>query len=174
MEWRSTITANTTHVWIPEVEEGDGGNYTCELQYGSRLVRRTTQLKVTGRKNLRSSTAGVSACPLDTRCRASGRRDVSTRWRESFTSSTFFFSFGGKQKFCSLIFVSLFVEKFLLLQRFISSTRVSVKATSGEPQPKHLAASVCLLSGHLRPVRVKPNKVPLLHLVTKPHCCVIV
>lgn len=41
--------ANSTHVWIPEVEEGDGGNYTCELQYGSRLVRRTLQLKVTGR-----------------------------------------------------------------------------------------------------------------------------
>lgn len=40
---------NTTHLWIPEVEEGDGGNYTCELQYGSRVVRRTTQLKVTGR-----------------------------------------------------------------------------------------------------------------------------
>lgn len=48
VEWRSSITVNTTHVWIPEVEEGDGGNYTCELQYGSRLVRRTTQLKVTG------------------------------------------------------------------------------------------------------------------------------
>lgn len=49
VEWRSSITVNTTHIWIPEVEEGDGGNYTCELQYGSRLVRRTTELKVTGR-----------------------------------------------------------------------------------------------------------------------------
>uniref|UniRef100_A0AAQ5Z384 Interleukin 1 receptor accessory protein-like 2 n=1 Tax=Amphiprion ocellaris TaxID=80972 RepID=A0AAQ5Z384_AMPOC len=47
VEWRSSITVNTTHIWIPEIEEGDGGNYTCELQYGSRLVRRTTQLKVT-------------------------------------------------------------------------------------------------------------------------------
>ncbi|XP_015246251.1 PREDICTED: X-linked interleukin-1 receptor accessory protein-like 2 [Cyprinodon variegatus] len=47
VEWRSSVTVNTTHIWIPEVEEGDGGNYTCELQYGSRLVRRTTQLKVT-------------------------------------------------------------------------------------------------------------------------------
>ncbi|KAJ3588465.1 hypothetical protein NHX12_012057 [Muraenolepis orangiensis] len=47
VEWRSTMVVNTTHIWIPEVEEGDGGNYTCELQYGSRLVRRTTQLKVT-------------------------------------------------------------------------------------------------------------------------------
>ncbi|KAF6730947.1 X-linked interleukin-1 receptor accessory protein-like 2 [Oryzias melastigma] len=47
VEWRSSITVNTTHIWIPEIEEGDGGNYTCELQYGSRLVRRTTELKVT-------------------------------------------------------------------------------------------------------------------------------
>ncbi|CAL8301451.1 unnamed protein product [Arctogadus glacialis] len=47
VEWRSAIMVNTTHIWIPEVEENDGGNYTCELQYGSRLVRRTTQLKVT-------------------------------------------------------------------------------------------------------------------------------
>uniref|UniRef100_A0A3P9BA44 Interleukin 1 receptor accessory protein-like 2 n=1 Tax=Maylandia zebra TaxID=106582 RepID=A0A3P9BA44_9CICH len=47
VEWRSSIIVNTTHIWIPEIEEGDGGNYTCELQYGSRLVRRTTQLKVT-------------------------------------------------------------------------------------------------------------------------------
>uniref|UniRef100_A0A3B5R775 Interleukin 1 receptor accessory protein-like 2 n=1 Tax=Xiphophorus maculatus TaxID=8083 RepID=A0A3B5R775_XIPMA len=47
VEWRSSVTVNTTHVWIPEVEEGDAGNYTCELQYGSKQVRRTTQLKVT-------------------------------------------------------------------------------------------------------------------------------
>ncbi|XP_029113000.1 X-linked interleukin-1 receptor accessory protein-like 2 [Scleropages formosus] len=45
--WRSSIVVNATHVWIPEVEEEDGGNYTCELQYGSRVVRRTTELKVT-------------------------------------------------------------------------------------------------------------------------------
>uniref|UniRef100_A0A3P9N498 Interleukin 1 receptor accessory protein-like 2 n=1 Tax=Poecilia reticulata TaxID=8081 RepID=A0A3P9N498_POERE len=47
VEWRSSVTVNTTHVWIPEVEEGDAGNYTCALQYGSKQVRRTTQLKVT-------------------------------------------------------------------------------------------------------------------------------
>ncbi|XP_061092181.1 X-linked interleukin-1 receptor accessory protein-like 2 [Conger conger] len=45
--WRSSIAVNTTSVWIPEVEEEDGGNYTCELTYGSRVVRRTTELKVT-------------------------------------------------------------------------------------------------------------------------------
>ncbi|KAJ3587372.1 hypothetical protein NHX12_010970 [Muraenolepis orangiensis] len=32
------MVVNTTHIWIPEVEEGDGGNSTCELQCGSRLV----------------------------------------------------------------------------------------------------------------------------------------
>ncbi|KAJ8401818.1 hypothetical protein AAFF_G00377890 [Aldrovandia affinis] len=45
--WRNSIIVNTTSIWIPEVEEGDGGNYTCELKYGSRVVRRTTELKVT-------------------------------------------------------------------------------------------------------------------------------
>uniref|UniRef100_A0A8C1NT73 X-linked interleukin-1 receptor accessory protein-like 2 n=1 Tax=Cyprinus carpio TaxID=7962 RepID=A0A8C1NT73_CYPCA len=46
-EWRSSIIINTTSLWIPEVQEDDGGNYTCELKYGSRVVRRTTELKVT-------------------------------------------------------------------------------------------------------------------------------
>uniref|UniRef100_A0AAY4E641 Interleukin 1 receptor accessory protein-like 2 n=1 Tax=Denticeps clupeoides TaxID=299321 RepID=A0AAY4E641_9TELE len=45
--WRSSIMVNTTHLWIPEIQEDDGGNYTCELKYGSRVVRRTTELKVT-------------------------------------------------------------------------------------------------------------------------------
>ncbi|NP_001136056.1 X-linked interleukin-1 receptor accessory protein-like 2 isoform X1 [Danio rerio] len=46
-EWRSSIIINTTSLWIPEVQEDDGGNYTCELKYGSKVVRRTTELKVT-------------------------------------------------------------------------------------------------------------------------------
>ncbi|CDQ58235.1 unnamed protein product [Oncorhynchus mykiss] len=46
--WRSSIMVNTTNIWFPEVQEDDGGNYTCELKYGSRVVRRTTELKVTG------------------------------------------------------------------------------------------------------------------------------
>ncbi|KAK9963492.1 hypothetical protein ABG768_006674, partial [Culter alburnus] len=46
-EWRSSIIINTTSLWIPEVQKDDGGNYTCELKYGSRVVRRTTELKVT-------------------------------------------------------------------------------------------------------------------------------
>ncbi|XP_055782479.1 X-linked interleukin-1 receptor accessory protein-like 2 isoform X2 [Salvelinus fontinalis] len=45
--WRSSIMVNTTNIWFPEVQEDDGGNYTCELKYGSRVVRRTTELKVT-------------------------------------------------------------------------------------------------------------------------------
>ncbi|KAK6473807.1 X-linked interleukin-1 receptor accessory protein-like 2 isoform X1 [Huso huso] len=45
--WRSLVIVNTTSVLIPEVEEMDGGNYTCELKYGSKVVRRTTELKVT-------------------------------------------------------------------------------------------------------------------------------
>ncbi|MGH0173991.1 UNVERIFIED_CONTAM: hypothetical protein FKN15_066854, partial [Acipenser sinensis] len=48
--WRSLVIVNTTSVLIPEVEEMDGGNYTCELKYGSKVVRRTTELKVTGRR----------------------------------------------------------------------------------------------------------------------------
>ncbi|XP_024002261.1 X-linked interleukin-1 receptor accessory protein-like 2 [Salvelinus sp. IW2-2015] len=45
--WRSSIMVNITNIWFPEVQEDDGGNYTCELKYGSRVVRRTTELKVT-------------------------------------------------------------------------------------------------------------------------------
>jgi hypothetical protein len=37
---------------IQEVLEDDIGNYTCELQFGSFLVRRTTELSVTGAKRL--------------------------------------------------------------------------------------------------------------------------
>ncbi|MBN3279363.1 IRPL2 protein, partial [Polyodon spathula] len=45
--WRSLVIVNATSVLIPEVEEMDGGNYTCELKYGSKFVRRTTELQVT-------------------------------------------------------------------------------------------------------------------------------
>ncbi|CAB1325159.1 unnamed protein product, partial [Coregonus sp. 'balchen'] len=47
--WRSSVMVNITNIWFPEVQEDDGGNYTCELKYGSRVVRRTTELKVTGK-----------------------------------------------------------------------------------------------------------------------------
>ncbi|XP_039622212.1 X-linked interleukin-1 receptor accessory protein-like 2 [Polypterus senegalus] len=45
--WRSAIIVNVTSFIIPSVEESDAGNYTCELKYGSKFVRRTTELKVT-------------------------------------------------------------------------------------------------------------------------------
>uniref|UniRef100_A0AAQ4QTM8 Interleukin 1 receptor accessory protein-like 2 n=1 Tax=Gasterosteus aculeatus aculeatus TaxID=481459 RepID=A0AAQ4QTM8_GASAC len=79
VEWRSSITVNTTNIWIPEVEEGDGGNYTCELQYGSRQVRRTTQLKVTALQTTQppkvlfppeSIVACVAGMPLSLDCKA--------------------------------------------------------------------------------------------------------
>ncbi len=34
---------------IRDVREDDIGNYTCELQFGSFVVRRTTELSVTGK-----------------------------------------------------------------------------------------------------------------------------
>ncbi|KAJ8015217.1 hypothetical protein DPEC_G00023840 [Dallia pectoralis] len=52
--WRSSIMVNTTNIWFPDVQEEDGGNYTCELKYGSRVVRRTTELKVTALLTTRS------------------------------------------------------------------------------------------------------------------------
>lgn len=36
---------------IREVKEDDIGNYTCELKYGGFVVRRTTELTVTGNHN---------------------------------------------------------------------------------------------------------------------------
>lgn len=49
--WRSIIIQKGNALLIQEVQEEDGGNYTCELKYEGKLVRRTTELKVTG-KNL--------------------------------------------------------------------------------------------------------------------------
>jgi len=37
---------------IREVREDDIGNYTCELKYGFFVVRRTTELTVTGNYSL--------------------------------------------------------------------------------------------------------------------------
>lgn len=47
--WRSIIIQKGNALLIQEVHEEDGGNYTCELKYEGKLVRRTTELKVTGR-----------------------------------------------------------------------------------------------------------------------------
>lgn len=42
---------------IKEVREDDIGNYTCELQFGNFVVRRTTELSVTGKETLHFSNA---------------------------------------------------------------------------------------------------------------------
>lgn len=34
---------------IEDVQEEDGGNYTCELKFEGKLIRRTTELIVTGK-----------------------------------------------------------------------------------------------------------------------------
>nr|XP_035930494.1 X-linked interleukin-1 receptor accessory protein-like 2 [Halichoerus grypus] len=48
--WRSIIIQKGNALLIQEVQEEDGGNYTCELKYEGKLVRRTTELKVTGNR----------------------------------------------------------------------------------------------------------------------------
>ncbi|XP_043561088.1 X-linked interleukin-1 receptor accessory protein-like 2 [Chiloscyllium plagiosum] len=45
--WRSTILQKRNTLVIQEVQEDDLGNYTCELKYKNKLVRRTTELKIT-------------------------------------------------------------------------------------------------------------------------------
>ncbi|XP_032622977.1 X-linked interleukin-1 receptor accessory protein-like 2 [Chelonoidis abingdonii] len=45
--WRSIIIQKGNTLLIQEVQEEDGGNYTCELKFEGKLIRRTTQLKVT-------------------------------------------------------------------------------------------------------------------------------
>ncbi|XP_029925162.1 interleukin-1 receptor accessory protein-like 1 isoform X4 [Myripristis murdjan] len=46
-QWRQTIVRRRDTLSIKEVREDDIGNYTCELQFGSFVVRRTTELSVT-------------------------------------------------------------------------------------------------------------------------------
>ncbi|KAM6945590.1 interleukin-1 receptor accessory protein-like 1-B isoform 2-T2 [Aplochiton taeniatus] len=46
-QWRQSIVRRRDTLSIKEVREDDIGNYTCELQYGGFVVRRTTVLSVT-------------------------------------------------------------------------------------------------------------------------------
>ncbi|XP_059388904.1 interleukin-1 receptor accessory protein-like 1-B isoform X1 [Carassius carassius] len=46
-QWRQSIVRKTDVLSIRDVREDDIGNYTCELQFGSFVVRRTTELSVT-------------------------------------------------------------------------------------------------------------------------------
>lgn len=48
-QWRSTIVQKRDILSIQEVKEDDIGNYTCEVQFGGYVVRRTTELTVTGK-----------------------------------------------------------------------------------------------------------------------------
>ncbi|XP_067372785.1 interleukin-1 receptor accessory protein-like 1-A isoform X4 [Channa argus] len=47
-QWRASIIQKRDILSIQEVKEDDIGNYTCEVQFGGFLVRRTTELTVTG------------------------------------------------------------------------------------------------------------------------------
>lgn len=49
--WRSVVIQKGNTLLIQEVQEEDGGNYTCELKFEGKIIRRTVELKVTG-KNL--------------------------------------------------------------------------------------------------------------------------
>ncbi|XP_013931567.1 PREDICTED: X-linked interleukin-1 receptor accessory protein-like 2 [Thamnophis sirtalis] len=45
--WRSVVVQKENTLLIEDVQEEDGGNYTCELKFEGKLIRRTTELKVT-------------------------------------------------------------------------------------------------------------------------------
>ncbi|CAL8371455.1 unnamed protein product [Arctogadus glacialis] len=47
-QWRASILRKRDTLSIQEVKEDDIGNYTCEVQFGGFVVRRTTELTVTG------------------------------------------------------------------------------------------------------------------------------
>ena len=47
-QWRATIIQKRDILSIQEVKEDDIGNYTCEVQFAGFVVRRTTELTVTG------------------------------------------------------------------------------------------------------------------------------
>ena len=56
---------------IREVREDDIGNYTCELKYGFFVVRRTTELTVTGNYRLLLSLIfrkNIEYCDLSCAC----------------------------------------------------------------------------------------------------------
>lgn len=48
-QWRASIIQKRDILSIQEVKEDDIGNYTCAVQFGGFVVRRTTELAVTGK-----------------------------------------------------------------------------------------------------------------------------
>lgn len=59
-QWRQTIERRRDTLSIKEVREDDIGNYTCELQFGNFVVRRTTELSVTGKEKFKVNSGGFS------------------------------------------------------------------------------------------------------------------
>lgn len=51
-QWRTSIIQKRDILSFQEVTEDDIGNYTCEIQFGGFVIRRTTELTVTGKKEL--------------------------------------------------------------------------------------------------------------------------
>ncbi|NWI96401.1 IRPL2 protein, partial [Pitta sordida] len=45
--WRSVVIQKGNTLLIQEVQEEDGGNYTCELKFEGKVIRRTVEFKVT-------------------------------------------------------------------------------------------------------------------------------
>ncbi|NXO22495.1 IRPL2 protein, partial [Cisticola juncidis] len=45
--WRNVVVQKGNTLLIQEVQEEDGGNYTCELKFEGKVIRRTVELKVT-------------------------------------------------------------------------------------------------------------------------------
>ncbi|NXF88484.1 IRPL2 protein, partial [Eubucco bourcierii] len=45
--WRSVVIQKGNTLLVQEVQEEDGGNYTCELKFEGKIIRRTVELKVT-------------------------------------------------------------------------------------------------------------------------------
>lgn len=82
--WRSIIIQKGNALLIQEVQEEDGGNYTCELKYEGKLVRRTTELKVTGRnwffQNMASDILSIISYGEKIECPKKSQLSVNLNW----------------------------------------------------------------------------------------------
>uniref|UniRef100_A0A672LLE2 Interleukin 1 receptor accessory protein-like 1b n=1 Tax=Sinocyclocheilus grahami TaxID=75366 RepID=A0A672LLE2_SINGR len=69
-QWRQSIVRKVDVLSIKDVREDDIGNYTCELQFGSFVVRRTTELSVTGSVPPIMDSSLTISSPVNLTCRA--------------------------------------------------------------------------------------------------------
>uniref|UniRef100_A0AAY4BVV7 Interleukin-1 receptor accessory protein-like 1 n=1 Tax=Denticeps clupeoides TaxID=299321 RepID=A0AAY4BVV7_9TELE len=71
-QWRQSIIRKKDILSIREVREDDIGNYTCEIQFGNFVVRRTTELSVTEPEpnSLRFLSSFQTGSPVNLTCRA--------------------------------------------------------------------------------------------------------